>query len=192
MRLDLTAFVDESIRRGPTGFYLLAAVLVRYDALPAAREAARSVPLPGQRRFHWRSDSEAQRRRMLATVSSLDGVNRGYVFAPMGTCNPARARALCLNRLLWDLVEMGVDHLVIGSREAQNDDRDRRTIVQAKRANRASTELRYEFRRPHDEAALWLPDAAIAGAVAHERATGDASYLDLLGDVQVSVVVTDP
>lgn len=51
----MTAFVDESIRLGPSGFYIVAAIVVVGD-LDRGREFARSLLLPSQLRLHWNEE----------------------------------------------------------------------------------------------------------------------------------------
>lgn len=68
---------------------------------------------------------------------------------------------------------------MIESREAHNDSKDARTIEQARRAGRASSQLSYRFDRPSAEPLLWFPDA-VAGALAAHLADGDSSYLGQL------------
>jgi hypothetical protein len=174
----VTAFVDESMRLRVQGLYVVAAVVVIED-VDAARHAARSVLVRRQPRFHWRNESEARRRLMLERMSDLSIDARVYVRDPIAPRRQAGARALCLNALLWDLWQAEVDDLVIETRQPHADAADRRTIVAAQRARRASPTLDYRFDRALDEPVLWMADA-LAGAAAAQVAEG-ADYLDLLG-----------
>ena len=76
-----------------------------------------------------------------------------------------RARALCLNALLWDLWADEVDSLVIESRGEHEDRRDRSTIVAAQKSKRAAPTVDYRFERPSNEPMLWWADL-VAGATA--------------------------
>lgn len=176
----MTAFVDESLRTGGAGLYVVAAVVVVEDT-DAARRAARSVLLGRQPRFHWRNESEARRLNMLECIRGLGIEARVYVRAPIAPRRQAGARALCMNALIWDLWQAGVDSLVLESRQAHGDAADRRTILDAQRARRASPNLTYRFARAMDEPILWMADA-LAGAASAQVADG-ATYLDLLGDI---------
>jgi hypothetical protein len=159
--------------------YVIAAVVVprRHDDV---RAAVRACLLRRQPRFHWRDESEAQRERMLAAFVDLSLRGHIYVCEPLAPRGDVRARALCLNMLLWDLWQGRVHDLVLESRQEHGDYRDRQTIAHAQRASLASPTLHYGFQRPHEEPLLWLPDA-IAGAATASLAEG-ADYLKELGD----------
>jgi hypothetical protein len=176
----VTAFVDESIRLGPSGVYIVAAVVVVGD-LDRGREFARSLLLPSQLRLHWNEESDQRRQRIVDGLADFGAPCRIYV-GPLGPhVRQARVRALCFNRLLWDLWVEGVESVVIESRQEHNDRRDRRTILSAQRSRRASPTLKYSFARPSDEPLLWLPDA-LAGATAATTG-GGPDYLARLGSI---------
>jgi hypothetical protein len=172
----MIGFVDESMRAG--GLYVVAAVIVPGD-LDNARQAVKSVLLPHQPRFHWRAESDEQRHRMLEQVRALSTAAPAYVCRSVS--RRERARRLCLDRLLWDLIGRDVDLLVFESRQARNDHKDQKAIADAQRAKRAPLELRHVFERPHREPLLWLPDA-VAGAVATAVGDGVDDYLVRLGE----------
>lgn len=177
------AYVDESLRQGPAGLYVVATVVVT-DELDRARDVARSVLLRRQPRYHWRAESEPQRQRMLEAIVGLGVTVRAYACRPVAPSKTERARALCLDRLLWDLHaddELGdVAELVLESRREHNDRKDRKIIAAAQRANRAPAGLRYLHAQPSAEPLLWLPDAA-AGAVSAHVAGETSRYLEALG-----------
>lgn len=89
-----------------------------------------------------------------------------------------RARAKCLERLLWDLEQLGVGQLIVESRGEAADRKDRRTILRAIKSGLAATDLVYENRKGPLDSALWLPDA-LAGAAA-TALTGQTRYRDRL------------
>ncbi|MGH9069231.1 MAG: hypothetical protein ACRD0J_17345 [Acidimicrobiales bacterium] len=189
----MIAVVDESMRSGAGSLYLVATVMVpeRPTQVQEIQEVIRSIPVPGQHRFHWRPDSESQRLAMLALIAELGLVARAYVLQPVVTHRQDRARALCVNRLLWDLGELGVDQVVFESREEHNDRKDRLTVLRAQKATRAPDQLRYVFRRPNEEPLLWLADA-MAGAVSARFGDDDEHYLQALDPDQVRVVTVVP
>lgn len=178
----MTAFVDESLRLGAGGLYVVAAVVVA-ENIDAARHAARSVLVRRQPRFHWRNESEARRRSMLERMRGIGIEARVYVCQPIAPRRQSGARALCLNVMLWDLWQAGVDELVFESRQEHGDAADRRTILAAQRARRASQDLTYRFARAIDEPVLWMADA-LAGAATAQIADGPA-YLDRLADIVI-------
>ena len=154
-----------------------------------ARGATRSLLLPRSRRFHWNAEDVSQRRRMLATLRASVRNLRVYACRPMPRTKQERARALCLNRLLWDLRDYAVERLVLESRQERNDRKDRLTIVRAQKACRAPA-LDYAFAKPVAEPLVWLADAG-AGAAATELCGDDRGYLDTLGET-VTVVEVCP
>jgi hypothetical protein len=171
----MIAYVDESMRGSAGGLYLVAAAVIVDAELDFARRQALGVLLPRQHRFHWRNESEPQRDLMLKAIASLE--YRALVYA----CHPAprrqeRARALCLEKMLWDFRDEGVDMVVFESREAHNDKKDAKNIAHAQRAGRAPDDFRYSFMRPQGEPLLWIADA-IAGASSAHVAGEELHYL---------------
>jgi hypothetical protein len=172
------AYVDESMRLRDGSLYVLAAVLLDDERCDAIRERMRTLLLPRQQRLHWRDETHSRRRRILETIVELEAF--GIVISHRGAHRQDRARALCLRALLWELWAADARALVIESRQARNDQKDRRTIVAAQKVGEASPDLRYSFRGPKDEPLLWLPDA-IAGA----RTSGNDVFLELLDGILV-------
>ncbi len=185
----MISLVDESLRSGPAGLYVVTAVVVLEDR-ERARGVARSVLLPRQPRFHWRGETHGQRQKMLGAMAELELPVRGYVYRALSPRKQERARALCFERLLWDLQEDGIEELLVESRQSGGDRRDRRTIVRAQRSGKASGSLRYGFAFAVAEPLLWFADAA-AGAVAMSTAGEEATYLEQLGSC-AEVIEIDP
>lgn len=181
-----TAFVDESLRPGPNGFYVVAAVVL-LDDIPRARISAEKVP-PGGKRFHWKDEREASRLAMLDVLLELGVGLWSYECRRCPTSKQERARTKCFELLLWDLKELGVEQLVIEARGRAADRKDARAIGHAQRASAASTRLVYEHRQPNRDSSLWLPDA-LAGAVASAIA-GHPSYRDRLGQAVTRKVIS--
>lgn len=159
------AYVDESIRRWPRAVYLVAVAIVAPEDNEPARQRLRSVIPQRQPRFHWRDESRPRQMAMLDAVAELALVAVAY--ASMALPREDRARALCVEEMLWDLKELGASRVTFESSEDRNDRKDARTIEQAKRAGRASPSLEYEFRRPLDKPLLWVSDALAGVASAH-------------------------
>jgi hypothetical protein len=183
MMYPMISYVDESIRAGERGLYVVGVVLVDPGDADAMRRRARAVLLRRQRRFHWHEEGAEQRRRMLGLIAGSGVAPRAYVCQPVPLRREERARALCLNALLWDLWQhLGVARLVLERRQASGDRRDSRTIQAAKAAKRADPALRWSFVRPDDEPLLWLADAvASAMSSVAAGAAGGEGYRALLG-----------
>jgi hypothetical protein len=90
----MIAFVDESLRHGPGGFYVVTAVVMLKEDLDQGRAAVRGILTRRQPRFHWRNETERQRRRMLERIAELGCPVMGYM-CPLTPRRPDRARALC-------------------------------------------------------------------------------------------------
>lgn len=143
------AFVDESVRSR----YLLCAVTVPSSRLTEIRRLARSLCLPGQRRWHFNSESNRRRRLILDTITKDDSIR---ALLHVGRGNPAAVRRECLTSLVFELLERPGGRLVIEGREGQ-DAVDQRCVDEA--IQKVGREIAYTHMRPHEEPGLWLPDA---------------------------------
>lgn len=172
-----SAFVDESEsnRKLDPDVYILAASIISADSCEAVRDAVRRFRLPGQRKVHWRDESEKRRRWLAEAVASLDAlhlvvVRRGYVGEPS-----ERRRRKTMERLLFELSAMGVHGMLMEGREAKQNRHDLSLV----RALRARKEVPSGFRVDHafgsEEPLLWLPDV-VAGSVVAARC-GDPCHL---------------
>ena len=176
MRVTGTAFVDESFRRCADGrrLFLLTAVVVPDDGQAAAERRLRRMVAPGQRRWHFRDESAAARRRFIVVLAEpeMSGVQAlTFCCWTPSQRKAEQARVRGLWSLLAELPNLGVNRLVIESRQEHNDRKDRREILGAQRAGVASPDLIYRHGQPKLEPLLWLPDA-IAGAVGMSLADG--------------------
>ncbi len=187
----MIAFVDESFRSSPTGLYLVAAAVVVDDQADALRARVRSVIPPKQRRFHWHDESDRLRFRMLQEIARLDLVVLAHACRPATPVKQERARALCLQSMLWELHERKVGELVLESRQERNNVRDRATIAQTQRAGGAASDLRYRHAVPLTEPLLWVADA-IAGTVSAKLSETDDRYLAVLPEELVFVTEIEP
>lgn len=143
------AYLDESHRSR----YLVCATLVDSADLATARALALSLRMPGQHRWHFKSESDRRRKAILSELASC-GLLCGLVYTSRD--RETRARADCLTALVPDLIEHGVTRLTLESRQGR-DDEDRAVLYEALR--KAGAELPYEHLRPVAEPALWWPDA---------------------------------
>jgi hypothetical protein len=144
------AFVDESARNGR---YILCATLVDARDLDEVRKLARSLCLPGQARWHFKSESDRRRRQIIDKIVRCGAV-KATLYLAKGPEIPARHR--CLTALVFDLIDQKASRLIVESQDGQ-DPRDRGTILDA--LHEADSELPYVHLPPHLDAALWLSDA---------------------------------
>lgn len=150
--MSIQAFVDES-QRGPR--YLMGAALIDPRDLAAARARLRAMLLSGQRRLHFNQERPPRRRSLLSAMSNLDV----RVMLYESTEKEEIARQLSMANLLADLVTMRGQRVVIESREASLDVRERRQIAMAVQAGDAPANLIYDHMRAHEEPLLWVADA---------------------------------
>ena len=146
------AFVDESMR---SGRYLLACVLTDARDLPSLRASLTGLLRPRQRRLHFHNESPGRRRALLTAFASMPV--RLLIVTSRAThgFDDEAARDACLGLLVAHLQRVGVERLVLESRD---DDRgDARTII---RARQSQPPLVFEHRAPAAEPVLWLADGA--------------------------------
>lgn len=181
-----TALVDESIRRGVDGrgYALLVAVIVPDVAAAEIERDLRQLVYAGQRRFHWRDERPASRRKFMSKVAGfdeLDVVALAYCQETPSQRKVQQARVRSIWTLLADLAERHVGTLVFESRQERNDVKDRREVLAAQQAGVANRDLVYRHGRPKEEPLLWLADA-IAGGVGEKIARENGEFVELLPD----------
>lgn len=143
----LHAYVDESKKAG----YIVAAAVVTADEVAAARRAMRALLLPKQLRLHFRYEKDSRKAQIVDATMEVSVEARLYV------CRTRRsARENCLNAMVPDLADRGVDRLVL-ERDTSTERLDRQVLFEATR--KAGTEMTYQHDMPHQEPLLWAPDA---------------------------------
>jgi hypothetical protein len=176
-------FIDESIHRGESVYILACVTLDDFRAETLRTEIRRELLLPGQIRFHWRSENAERRTLALELLAEAHDTAYAYVCSRLQECGDRRARALCFKQLMWDARVEHISGLTFESRQSHNDQIDRATIIGLQRSRIGSPSLFYDFKTPVDEPLLWLPDV-MAGAIAASR-TGNNLYDDSLAGIRV-------
>ncbi|SDF63636.1 hypothetical protein SAMN05216553_102439 [Lentzea fradiae] len=143
-------FLDES-RRGTT--YLVVAVVVRPRELDGVRSALRRLVRAGQRRVHFKKESDSRRRELVARMRRM-GL-RAAVWTVRDS-DDIRARRLCLSAAATWLQELGVTRLAVESC-AHQDLRDRQTLAAV--LEKVDDPFVYEHLRPAEDPVLWASDA---------------------------------
>lgn len=185
----LWAFGDESFREQPvgTGYYILAAALIRPELCQEARDRMRDLLTRSPKaKLHWKDLDPAQRIRVVAAVADLPAMHVVAVGAPLAPQRQERARRCCLEELLVMLEARGVGVLWLENRPRQLNRKDVDT-VDACRAKKQISHIAVRHAFPSEEPALWIADA-VAGACSAAR-TGTGTYLERLSDVVVEVEV---
>lgn len=144
-------YVDESKARG----YYLAAAAIQPSERAGTDRAIRGLLKPGQRRIHFKSESDPRRRELLAEFSRI--ALRATVYQAKGVSD-REGRKLCLTALVADMVTGGATELFV-----EQDDSlllpDRRLIRDELARDAALDQLVYRHLRPADYPLLWVSDA---------------------------------
>jgi hypothetical protein len=123
------------------------------------------------RRFHWHKEQARDRMKMMEFIADAQLHSHIVTKALPKLSRQERARAHCLERLLWELKQHDTNNLVVEARQARNNSRDQSTILAAQMTGKAAAEVRYEFGLPTEEPLLWMADA-IASAMAASLYSG--------------------
>ncbi len=118
----MLALADESSRTSGGGLYLMAEVMIPAERTVEVRAHLRGLLPPGQRRFHWRSDNDRLRMRMLEAIDHAALHAAVFIKKPTAGSSQRRCRALCLEGVLWYLKEQRISELIIESRLSQDQD----------------------------------------------------------------------
>ncbi|WP_435742916.1 hypothetical protein [Microbacterium sp. PMB16] len=143
-------YVDESKARG---YYVVATASAIGD-LRVSERALRDLLKPGQRRIHFKSESDSRRRQILSSMCALDVRVSVWIVKQRPD---KEARPMSLGALVAEAVNGGVAQLVI-ERDESLGRADRRLIAEAIR-RAGSSELQYRHVAPHEHPLLWVSDA---------------------------------
>ena len=177
----LTGYMDESarVRKGDACAYALAAVLVDSAAQDKVRDELLGLRGARQVVLHWRREHPDRQRRMAKVVAELPVTAlAGVVLYNDG--QHERARTRCLKTLLAELSRLEVDQVILESRGAARDRRDRGVVTGLRVAGDLRRTVRVEWMGPREQELLWLPDI-VAGAVTRWL-DGQPEYFRLLAD----------
>jgi hypothetical protein len=180
----LFAWVDESVIVGPAGgpgTYTMAAVLADPAHCDDLRSELRALTIRPGVRLHWVAESVKRRDLIAEAVRRMDIAAILTVGTPMERSRQERARRCCLERLLYELDQLGVSEVRLESRAGAQDKRDLRLIDSARRKRLISHDVVVTFGRPAEEPMLWLPDA-VAGAMSASL-LGEDRWLTALSEV---------
>jgi hypothetical protein len=183
----LHAWVDESMRAardGREGLYLLAAVVADPLACEAIRDTLRALLLRGAQRLHWRDETADRRLKIASAIGAQDVAHVVVVGAPIDHRRQERARAICMERLLYELDRAGVRKVFLESRHEALNKRDIRLVDVLRIRGSISDAIMVSFARPRQEPMLWVSDA-VAGAVSSARFGQDVDTADELGAIDV-------
>lgn len=144
-------FVDESKAKG----YILAATAAQPREVVSIERQVRALVLPGQRRIHFKSESNSRRREVLSRLAAL--APRVTIYAADAKSDKV-GRALTLAEAVKDAVRAGAGSLAIEADESLVV-ADRRFIRARLVALDAVDALSYEHVAPGTHPLLWVSDA---------------------------------
>ncbi|MEX1908685.1 hypothetical protein L6241_10335 [Janibacter sp. Y6] len=172
-----TAWGDESIRDldgAGGGKYFLGAAIPEPQDCASIRERLLSLPRT-ERKLHWHSADDRRRRAIMRVVDSLPSQHVVIVAIPVDRNRQERARAKCLERMLYELDARGVAELVMEARTDALNRKDLRLVDQLRGSRRLTPSIRLNFGKPSGEPLLWLPDQVLGAVGAAD--SGDDRWL---------------
>ncbi|WP_223586986.1 hypothetical protein [Microbacterium sp. OVT16B] len=143
-------YVDESKARG----YYVVATATAIGHVQTSERALRDLLKPGQRRIHFKSESDSRRRQILSHMCALEVRASVWIVKQR---SDREARPLSLGALPEEAVRAGVAQLII-ERDESLERADRRLIADAIR-RAGSPEMQYRHVAPHEHPLLWVSDA---------------------------------
>lgn len=148
-------YLDESVRPGR---YLLAAAETHTQGAAVVRRVLGDLVLPGQRRLHFKSESDARRRAILDSIVDLPVSVTVLICRGVGE---AASRRLLLAALTRNVQATQRESTLFIERVDGSVALDQAAISSARRRQPSLT---WHHLGPHEDPALWVPDA-IAWAV---------------------------
>jgi hypothetical protein len=184
--LAISAWGDESMRttKVPVPLYMLGAALANEATATKAREAMRAIHKSGPK-LHWRDLDHKAKLRSMETISLLQLDHIVVVASPLDPRRQERARGKCIERLCWEIEDLGGTHVTLEARTPSLNQRDRNLIPKLRGRGALPMSLRVDWLRGSEDPMLWVADQVL-GALG-EAETGDSRYLAaIVQDVMVS------
>lgn len=156
------AWGDESTRTVGVAqpMYLLGAAIADPADCGEVRDRLRAVPHRGPK-LHWHDADGRGRRVIQQAVTAILVEHLVVVATPADPRRPERARAKCLERMLYELDQRNVSRLIMESRTVSLNRRDLLLIERLRGSRRIPTAIRLDFELPSLEPMLWLPDQVL-------------------------------
>ena len=172
----LIAFLDESQSHHDLDpdTYVLAASVCAPAMLEPARDVVSGLRLKGQRKLHWRDESDPRRRLIIRTIAEIPLEHVIVVRDGQAGERPERRRRQCMERMLYELDHLAVATATFESRGRPDDRRDRAMLDAMRARKMVNSELRITHQRGDQEALLWVADALCA-ELSRNNASGTAA-----------------
>lgn len=157
----MIAVMDESCPADPRGIYYIVTAAIILDYEQVTCQLAAVLPSRRRRPFHWVNEGPQARGRMMDLLVGSGLVAHVVVHYPTGRRSQERARNAAITELVPVIIAEGAEELVIESRAAREDGRDRQAVIEA--LHQAGAKLRYRW-DDKTTPVLWIADA-ICGVV---------------------------
>lgn len=144
-------YIDENKGRS----YILVAVAIHRTDAGRIRKHLRGLVLPGQRRLHFKKESDSRKRAIISTLVTFGAC--ASVFESTAK-SAASARESCLMDLVAFAGRKGHDRLVL-ERDESIERADHRVLFRELDRNSLRGMVEYSFEAPRTEPLLWIPDA---------------------------------
>jgi hypothetical protein len=155
-----SAYVDESMRQPAEGpaMYVIAAAVVEAEHEDRVRTLVRTLLGQGRGQFHWRQAERPERKKAVEIVAGLPALHIVTVGTPLLKAKQERGRRLCLQRLLYELDDAGVEMAMLEARTESLNTRDRRAVAAWRAQQVLSSRIRVDFAYRSAEPLVWIPD----------------------------------
>ncbi|UZN03461.1 hypothetical protein [Cellulomonas sp. S1-8] len=167
----------------------MGAVLADPARADELRSAMVELQRPSEKKLHWRADSDHRHDAVVAVISSLP--IEGVVVVRRGgpSEKDERQRRKCFETFAPELVAAGCTHLVLESRGAMADRRDREMLDALRSRRHISSTLRLDHAPGPADPMLWIADA-VCGALVAQR-VGEGRWWRILESRMTVHVVDD-
>lgn len=163
----------------PEPMYLLGAVIADPQSCEEARQELRGILPKGARKLHWHQMQPRDKTRATEVVTTIDAAHLVVVATPLDHRKQERARAACMERLLWQLSELSVSQVFVEQRTQSLNERDMKLVRHLRGKRSIPSSLRVDVQQPSIEPMLWVPDQVL-GAMG-DAATDERTWLERYG-----------
>lgn len=183
---NIGAWGDESMRltKVPTPMYMLGAALADEATAARARDAMLGIHKKGPK-LHWRDLEPRAKMLSVEAVASLSLDHIVVVASPLDPRKQERARAKCIERLCWEVEDLGGTSVTFEARTQSLNQRDRLLIPKLRGKGALPVGLRVDWMRGSEDPMLWIADQVL-GAIGDAEAGEPRYFKTILEDVMIS------
>lgn len=162
------------------GTYILSAAISEALHAEAMRDTMRGLLVRrSHKKLHWRDEDSKRQEQIVKTIAALQVEHLVVVRSDAHTtAKPERQRRLCMERMLPELVSLGVGTAIVESRGPKDDQRDRKTLQNLRNKRLLTDPLHMDHVGGPADPMLWVPDAC-CGAVTQLRC-GNGHFYQLI------------